>query len=331
MLFKSVVTLLFSVFACTLSWASGQCVDEYVDYSVSGLPGRLYEPAASFTGTEKYPLVLALHGGGGIGSDNTRNVVDFDEFFDGAQRYHAFIYAPQATSAFWHIDERHQSIMTMIDKLVEEKNVDPDRIYITGFSMGGGGTWDLLKLYPDRFAAALPICSIAPRITSPVSGIAGKPIWAFHARDDLVVSVTDTRDVIDEILDAEDLPQPEYPSTGLFEFEEPSLNLKYTEYAIGGHAIWPHTYANEEVIDWLFSKKKGGPESPPQVLNTEVEANSKVSIVFRSVPGRQIEIERSSNLIDWLPLETVIGGPKTTTYITEEIGYYRLKLSSSEW
>ncbi len=113
--------------------------------------------------------------------------------------------------------------------------VDPDRVYLTGLSMGGYGTWETAFKYPDLFAAIIPICgrgdpSMAERIKQ-------VPVWIFHGAQDTVVPIKH--------------------SDAMFKTLEPYGNVKYTIYPDAEHDSWTETYENNEVYEWLLSHKRG--------------------------------------------------------------------------
>lgn len=247
---------------------------DYIDYSVAGLPGRLYVPPGEANSGTPRPLVLALHGGGGIGTDNTRHLIDFDGLLADAKTRGVFVYAPQATSAFWQNANRPELVLSMIDQAIATYNIDPARIYITGFSMGGGGAWNLYSRFADRFAAAVPIASINPGQGYSAANVAGKPAWTFHARDDSVVGVTSTRAIVDGILTAAAQPLPGYPATTnfttTFEHRNETIPLSYTEWPTGNHSIWLRVYQNKEVLDWMYGQSLG--VAPPGISQHPVGA-----------------------------------------------------------
>lgn len=208
---------------------------------------RDYSP----TGTELYPLVLFLHGAGERGSDNTKQLVHgLKEFAKDENRakYPCFVVAPQCPdgkkwvevdwSADTHKQPEESAALTLTRELIASmtKNlrVDPQRIYVTGLSMGGYGTWDMITRTPNTFAAAAPICgggdeTLAGRVTN-------VPIWAFHGDKDTAVKVERTRRMIAAI-------------------EKEGGKPKYTEYAGVGHDSWTRTYADPEFMAWLFTQK----------------------------------------------------------------------------
>ncbi len=135
------------------------------------------------------------------------------------------------------------AIADLVKKVVNEENVDPSRIYVTGMSMGGFGTFALLIEYPELFAAAIPMCGGAD--IEKLARIKDIPLWMFHAEDDNIVDVEFSRAVVRRLI-------------------EIGGKVKYTEFLWGEmekqgyhpHASWILVYDNEEVIDWLFKQKK---------------------------------------------------------------------------
>lgn len=296
----------------------------YSDYSAPDLPGRLYVPPDADAAANPRPLILALHGGGGIGSDNTSHLVDFSDLLQEAAQRQAFLYVPQATSAFWHPAARAEAVMAMVDRAVTERNIDPDRLYITGFSMGGGGAWDYLNLYPGRFAAAIPIAGISPRAGSDFANLVGTPIWAFHARDDTVVSFRNSRNVIDRILEAAAHPPPDYPTgselASDFEYENPSLHLRYTEWPNGNHAIWWRVYSSAATYDWLFAQSLARVEADVRIINVRLLPSAQaLAFEVATDPIVDVVIERSTTLNEWFPDSTLINVSGTVPFQTTDI------------
>jgi predicted peptidase len=119
--------------------------------------------------------------------------------------------------------------------MLEESSIDPKRIYITGLSMGGYGTWDAIYRRPNLFAAAAPICGGGDPTT--VSAYSTLPIWCFHGDQDEAVPVEYSRKMIESL-------------------KEVGAEPKYTEYAGVGHDSWTQTYAADEFFEWLFAQRR---------------------------------------------------------------------------
>ncbi len=248
--------------------ARGASVSDFFDFTLrSGattlLPGRLYVPPEASDPSVPRPLILSLHGAGESGTNNTGQInSNIDNLLAEAKRRGAFLYAPQ-TNGGWASTTILDRVMTMVDRSIAEQNVDGDRLYVTGLSMGGGGTWNMLHRFGDRFAAGVPICAVSPAAGLPASNLVDAAIWAFHARNDSVVSFNASRTVINGILTAAKEPLPTYPSvrsTADFHFDSADLDLHYTEYGLGGHGIWGRVFSTPAMYDWLFAHTTAVPE-----------------------------------------------------------------------
>ena len=206
------------------------------------LPYRIYEPPASAASGEPLPLVLLLHGAGERGDDNRRQLRHgVREFVSVAAqaRHPCYLVAPQCpTGGWWMAAGNQASVIGLVEVLCKEYPVDRDRIYITGLSMGGSGTWSAISARPDLFAAALPICGAGD--PSSVDRLVELPIWAFHGAADRVVPVEKSRAMIEALR-----------ATG--------GHPRYTEYPGVGHDSWTRTYAADEVLDWLFRQRRNRP------------------------------------------------------------------------
>ena len=125
----------------------------------------------------------------------------------------------------------------MVDGLIAAGKVDPARVYVTGLSMGGYGTWYAAGMPGSRFAAAAPVCGGGDPDWA--KRYVGLPVWAFHGDDDRAVPVGRSREMIEAIRAAGGEP-------------------KYTEYPAVGHDSWTRTYADDAFHDWLFAQRRSG-------------------------------------------------------------------------
>jgi predicted peptidase len=281
-----------------LVWAAIACqahaanVADFLDFSLKSgsttiLPGRLYvPPEASLPGAER-PFILFLHGAGEAGTNNTAQVNgNIDNLLAEAKRRGAYLYAPQSTGA-WSSTTLTSNVMTMINRALGEQHVDADRLYVTGLSNGGGGTWNMLNRYPTTFAAAIPICGVAPASDFVASRLVDQSIAAFHARNDPTVSVATSHNVLNSILTAAHEPLPAYPSardtTTTFVFSAATHDLNYVEFPTGGHGIWPVVYDSPGVYDWLFAHTLAVPE--PSAIGTSLAALLGLVQLRRRRPG----------------------------------------------
>ncbi|MFO7840615.1 MAG: prolyl oligopeptidase family serine peptidase [Fidelibacterota bacterium] len=214
---------------------------------------RLLSPQKTGENT-KYPLVLFLHGAGERGNDNERQLIwGADHFITEKNRkqYPCYVLAPQCPPSERWVDvswelpyhfmpEKASRPMQLVIELLQElqKNfpVDRDRIYVTGLSMGGYGTWDIISRMPELFAAAAPVCGGGD--VHQAESLTGIPIWVFHSVDDAVVPVERSRKMIIAIRKAG------------------GKKVRYTEYTDAGHGSWKPAYDDQEFMDWLFAQKK---------------------------------------------------------------------------
>ena len=201
------------------------------------------------------PFIVFLHGGGAAGTDNMRQInQDIVDVFAETERRGAFLYAPQAPLN-WRPRTITDRVMTVLDRALVDYNVDADRLYLTGYSSGGGGVWNLLSRYPDRFAAAVPVVPVSAEPDFTPANLIGQPIAAFHARDDAIASVSTTRGIINSILRAANLPLPMYPVHGTSDFTHsvPDLDLHYIEPGSGGHSVLFNVYNKPQLYEWMFA------------------------------------------------------------------------------
>jgi poly(3-hydroxybutyrate) depolymerase len=252
------------------------------------LPGRLFVPTNyNDSPNQTYAVVVYLHGLGQQGSEdvkndgvwNTAQLGGSNELLAQAKSQHFFLYAPQ-TWGGWGTDPI-DSVLNQIKKMSKEYRIDTSRIYITGISLGGGGTMDAIARYPQVFAAASNMSG------SDVSGISttnygnrlkDTPLWIFQGYNDATVPRSVPRNRFNAILAAKneptiafpgDVTEPvsptgngadvNYPSTGnsRARYWQSSDGLtRYTEYATGGHGISGRAYSEAALNAWMFSKTR---------------------------------------------------------------------------
>jgi predicted peptidase len=225
---------------------------EFVGTNGVPLKYRLIKPLGYQPG-KKYPLVLFLHGAGERGDDNTVTLKHAaKDFADPARRekYPAYIVIPQCpkekkwSEVDWSKEssalpesasDSMQSIKELLDEMIENAGVDNDRVYITGLSMGGYGTWDAIARYPGFFAAAAPICGGGDPKT--VDRFRKLPIWCFHGGKDRVVKPIRSQEMVAAL-------------------QKVGSDIRYTEYPDAEHDSWSATYSNPELYEWMFSKRR---------------------------------------------------------------------------
>jgi len=211
---------------------------------------RLHRPADTSTPA---PLILFLHGAGERGNDNAAQLKhgarDILRYLDTTGQT-AWLLAPQCpTEQRWvEVDwgaTEHRSpdassaplrmTKEVIDALILSGGVDTSRIYVTGLSMGGYGTWDALQRWPDFFAAGIPVCGGGDE--KGATQFHQVPVWAFHGDADKAVPVVRSRSMIAALKAAGGSPQ-------------------YTEYPGVGHDSWTPTYRNADVLEWFLKQRR---------------------------------------------------------------------------
>lgn len=185
--------------------------------------------------TEKLPLVIQLHGAGERGSGKSDlSRVDTHGFSKlvASTDYECLFIMPQCPSdTFWAA--RVESILKFIEQITDSYNVDKNRIYLTGLSMGGYGTWFTAMAKPDIFAAIAPVCGGGMPWNAHVLKM---PIWTFHGSEDNIVSKIQTDQMVEAL-------------------KKTDADVTYTILEGVGHNAWDYAY-NENLISWLLSKKK---------------------------------------------------------------------------
>ena len=207
---------------------------EYND-SAWEFPFVIYEPNAM---QENLPLIVQLHGVGesGNGGEDLAKV-DKNGFskmlLQGTELPCIFAMPQCSRESFWVAEI--QNIYQFIQKLIDKYHIDTNRIYLTGLSMGGYGTWYTALRYPNLFAAIAPVCGGGMVWRS---GTLRMPIWAFHGTEDPTVSVSETMNMVQKIRTLGE-----------------NLDVKMTLLDGVRHNAWAYAY-NQELAEWLLSKCK---------------------------------------------------------------------------
>jgi predicted peptidase len=197
-----------------------------------------------YDGTKPYPVTLFLHGAGetkggkkmpvevGIGTHIKKNEKTFP-FITVIPQAEA---AKSAVRGRWSAGSPDaERALKMLDATMKEYKTDPKRVYLTGLSMGGYGTWSLAAAHPDKWAAIVPICGGGR--PDDAAKIKDLPCWVFHGDKDTAVKVELSRQMVEAIKKAGGTP-------------------KYTEYPGVGHNSWDQAYATPELWTWLAEQKK---------------------------------------------------------------------------
>lgn len=188
----------------------------------------------SYDKQEKCPLMIFLHGAGERGDDLNRVRIHGPPKIVSKKNTTPFIIvSPQCPrKKWWNID----ALSRMLDHILATTKADPDRLYLTGLSMGGYGTWAWTAKEPKRFAAAIPICGGGDPKTA--GALVDIPIWVFHGAKDSVVPLARSEVMIDGIKKAG------------------GTKVKLTVYPEADHDSWTETYDNPEIYKWLLQHKR---------------------------------------------------------------------------
>jgi predicted peptidase len=201
-------------------------------------------PGYSKSSDKKWPLMLFLHGAGERGTDVNRAAIHGPmSLVKQGTNFPFIIVAPQCPAGeLWD----NEPLLQLLDRITDEHSVDTNRIYLTGLSMGGYGTWRLGLGYPERFAALAPVCGGASMIEVIVptwesghrSQLMKLPIWAFHGAKDDVVPLVES----DRLINA------------LKKIGHKNINL--TVYPDAKHDSWKLTYSDQKFYEWLLKQSK---------------------------------------------------------------------------
>jgi len=253
--------LLLSITLCTLPCFPTRAGEiqkgTFPEGSPDAIPYQLFIP--DNPDNKPLPLVLCFHGAAGRGNDNAaRGILAYEVLSSPeVQKAHpAYLLAPQCpktdkwVNVTWSaggfalqttpMTKSLKNALDLARQIVATHPIDPDRVYITGQSMGGYATWYSLLSQPDFFAAGVPVCGGGdPTAAGRIRTI---PIWAFHGSDDNVVPPKGSRDMVDRL---KALGAP----------------VKYTEFPGVGHMSMNNAWADPGLVPWLYEQKRSTPPS----------------------------------------------------------------------
>ena len=248
------IFIVLAVFAVALTAAAQEDGFEkktYTSQDGTVLNYRLLTPDEDAAG-KKFPLVIFLHGAGERGSDNEKQLIHGSQMFlnpANQEKYPAYVLFPQCPeTAFWAyarptlnmkaedtMPPIFQAVKEMIDKYLAQPDIDTQRVYIMGLSMGGFATFDMIARYPELFAAAVPICgAVDPSRMKDVKGVS---IRIYHGDADKVVPVECSRMAYRALREA-------------------GADVEYFEFPGCGHGSWNPAFSQPDFMEWLFKQKK---------------------------------------------------------------------------
>lgn len=227
---------------------------------------------------KKWPLIIHLHGSGERGDDIDRVRRNGPPKVAAARPDFPFVVAaPQCPKErFWEAAK----VVALLDEVLEKYRCDPDRVYLTGLSMGGSGTWDTACHYPERFAAIAPVCgSGMPWRANYLKTV---PAWAFHGAKDSGVPVERTEQMCEAMKKA-------------------GGDVKFTCYADLGHDCWTVTYDNPELYEWFLKHSRKSrsvrPANPARKPSRRPVAGQVPTALNRGVAG-SVGLLRHVPLVD---------------------------------
>jgi predicted esterase len=211
----------------------------------SNLPFRYFVPPG-YNSAQAYPVILFLHGAGERGNNNeaqlNNNANGALQLIGDSQLalQPIFMIAPQCPTDGWWSGGTLTTAIGLVDQIATTYHIDPDRVYVTGLSMGGMGTWSAITAQPTRFAAAVPMSGNGD--TNAAASVSTLPIWFFHANNDGTVGVAGSDNLVAALRNA-------------------GASTIYTRYDTGNHGIWPVAYGHPLLFQWMVSQSRGNPST----------------------------------------------------------------------
>ncbi len=182
---------------------------------------------------QHWPVILFLHGAGERGSDLEKvKVHGPPKIVQSKKDFPFIVVSPQCPENEWWSND---VLIALLDEVVDKYAVDMERIYLTGLSLGGYGTWALAAEHPKRFAAIAPVCGGGKRFWA--NKLKNVPIWAFHGGKDRLVPLKETEEMVEAVRNR-------------------GGDARLTVYPDAGHDSWTVTYNNQELYDWFLKHRK---------------------------------------------------------------------------
>jgi predicted peptidase len=200
----------------------------------------LFLPQSYGKDDKRYPLILFLHGAGETGKDLEKvKKHGPPKIVENKKDFPFIVVSPQSPGGGWNVE----NLDALLTDVLAHYQVDPDRVYLTGLSMGGGGTWNLAAAHPERFAAIVPICGAIKQFNDEnklkefAAKIKDLPTWVFHGAKDKSVPLARSEMMVKALKDAGAEP-------------------KFTIYPEAGHDSWTEAYNTPELYTWLLEHKR---------------------------------------------------------------------------
>ncbi len=238
--------------ACAVSAPAAGFRDREIRVQGEPFTYQVFLPA-SWTAEKSWPIVMFLHGAGERGTDGVAHTrVGLPRLLRRWPDFEAVVVMPQCPrGTWWGQAEVEERVYAALEDALQTYRGDPERVYLTGLSLGGYGTWAFGFKYPGKFAALVPVCGgVAARSRIPpppwhpaaldgdayaatARAIGKTPVWAFHGEADRVIPVSESRRLVEAL-------------------RALGGDVRYTEYEGVGHNSWDQAYAEPELWEWLF-------------------------------------------------------------------------------
>ena len=295
------------------------------------LPYRLFKPE-NYDPEKSYPIMLCLHGAGERGDDNEEqirwnSIATTWMTAENQENNPCFVVAPQCpenkkwnyvdwSKGSWDIESvpegnEMQAVINLLDNLLDEFSIDKRRQYVTGISMGGFGTFDIITRYPNRFAAAIPMSGAGD--PSQIELIKHIPLWIFHNEKDSVVPVDGSREIVQAMNDNSITFINTHETISIFlnNYINKNYDYFYTESEEGNHGPWDEWYSESNLHKWVFMKSRPedvrtddkvnlpkeyklhdaypNPFNPSTTIGYQMPKPGKVKLVVHDIQGRKIK------------------------------------------
>jgi len=297
----SIILVIFILVSCAATAGAEVILSEVLSAETftakdgAVLPYRLHVPE-NYDAEKEYPVILFLHGAGNRGDDNlspiSAHMVMMERIMGGETMEYegktvricdeVIVIIPQCAKGMqwvdtpwgkqpdpsYSLDEVAQSqymtaVLELLDDIKGKYNVNENKMYVTGLSMGGFGTWDIITRYPDMFAAAVPMGGAGDLARADV--IKDIPIWTFHQYLDNTVSSLGTQNIVKELVKV-------------------GGNIKFSGYFEYTHNAWKKGYAEEDLFTWLFAQSKDNRPAAKEsiVLNAGEAFKGDIALLYAS-------------------------------------------------
>jgi predicted peptidase len=229
----------------------GKQVEQSLQVGDAKIGYQLFLPSGYAEGDKDWPLILFLHGRGE--SNGPLSLVKKwgpPLIVESTPDFPYIVVSPQCPADDrWSSDGQQALLAALLDEVVKQYRVDADRVYLTGLSMGGYGSWTLAAAHPDRFAAVVPICGGGD--PAKAAELKNLPIWVFHGDQDKAVPLERSQEMVAAIQKAG------------------GTQVRFTTLEHIGHNSWSAAYATPELYGWLnqqsiSARKEKSSKSPPR-------------------------------------------------------------------